>query len=69
MYVPDLGPLLDSESDAIQMSLRLKLNALHFASSLNEEKPLVDTSTLVLESTFTLSLPTRMLTWVISQII
>jgi len=33
-----------------QMSHRLKLNAVHFANSLEDEKSLLDTSTEVLES-------------------
>ena len=32
------------------MSQRLKLNAIHFATSLDNEKALLDTSTLTLES-------------------
>ena len=34
------------------MSYRLKLNALHFASSLNDEKDMLENSQLTLESEF-----------------
>ena len=41
----------DSHPNADQkMSHRLKLNAVHFANSLEDEKSLLDTSTEVLES-------------------
>jgi hypothetical protein len=39
-----------------QMSHRLKLNAVHFANSLEDEKSLLDTSTEVLESKLECSL-------------
>jgi len=38
-----------------QMSHRLKLNAVHFANSLEDEKSLLDTSTEVLESKLDIS--------------
>lgn len=47
MYVSRSHAGIDTDS---QMSHRLKLNAVHFANSLEDEKSLLDTSTEVLES-------------------
>jgi hypothetical protein len=53
MYVSH--SLSGSETNS-QMSHRLKLNAVHFANSLEDEKSLLDTSTEILESKLKLSL-------------
>jgi hypothetical protein len=52
MYVSHFPSGINTDS---QMSHRLKLNAVHFANSLEDEKSLLDTSTEVLESKLKLS--------------
>lgn len=57
MYVSHLPSGINTDP---QMSHRLKLNAVHFANSLEDEKSLLDTSTEVLESKLRYSLRGRL---------